>query len=97
MTRFFESNTSTAIILIIFLVISILALNYAFQSTLDRIEWQEKIYEVQEGDSLWSIASSCCPDGVDRREWIDEVQALNDLPDSIIHPGQDLIVLEPVK
>ena len=97
MTRFFESNTSTAIILIIFVVVSILALNYAFQSTLDRIDWQEETYRVQEGDSLWAISAAYCPAGVDRQEWIAEIRALNDLPDSIIHPGQALIVLAPVK
>lgn len=96
MTKFFESNTSTAVILIIFVVISILALNYAFQPTMDRITWAETTYLVGAGDSLWAIAADYCPDSVDRREWIEEVRALNDLNDSTIHPGQTLTVLVAV-
>lgn len=76
--------------------VSILLLNYAFQPTMDGVEWQEEIHRVRAGDSLWAIASDYCPAGVDRREWIDEIRALNDLPDSTIYPGQKLIVLVPV-
>lgn len=97
MTRFLESNASTVVLLIILAVACVLVLNYAFQPTMDGIEWQEEIYTVQSGDSLWTVASNYCPEGVDCREWIDEIQALNDLPDSMIHPGQTLIVLAPVK
>lgn len=71
--------------------------NCVFQSTMDSTEWREEDYRVKSGDSLWSISGKYCPDSVDRREWIDEIQVLNDLPDSTIHPGQRLTVLAPVK
>jgi hypothetical protein len=97
MTKFLESNALVVILLIALVVVSVLVLNYAFQPTMDGIEWQETTYRVQSGDSLWAIAGEYCPDGVDRREWIDEIRALNDLPDSIIYEGQKLTVLAPVK
>lgn len=77
-------------------VVSVFALNYAFIPTMDDIEWREEAYIVQAGDSLWAISGWYCPGSVDRREWIDEVQALNGLEDSVLHPGQKLTVLSPV-
>lgn len=96
MTKFFESNTVTVILLIALIIASVLALNYAFQPTMDRLVWAETTYRVTAGDSLWMISADYCPDGVDRREWIEEVRALNDLSDSTIHPGQTLTVLVAV-
>ena len=77
-------------------VVCVLVLNFAFRSTMDGVEWVEDVYVVRSGDSLWSISGRFCPDGVDRREWVDEIQALNGMSDSIIYPGQRLIVLAPV-
>lgn len=97
MTKFLENHIGLTVLLCgLVLVGGIFALNWAFQPTMDRIEWKEMTYRVQAGDSLWAIASEYCPDGVDRREWIDEVQALNGMDDSMIHPGQKLTVLMPV-
>ena len=94
MTKFFENHTVSALILgAVLLVASFLVLNWTFRPTMERFEWKEKDYRVQAGDSLWAIASEYCPDGVDRREWISEVKALNDIDDSIIHPGQRITVL----
>lgn len=94
MTRFFEQHqVLTVICLLGLLTVCILALNLAFQSTMDGIDWVEEIYLVEAGDSLWAIAGQYCPDSVDRREWIAEVQQLNDLDNSYIYPGQSLIVL----
>lgn len=79
------------------IVLSFMLLNYAFQPSMNRVEWREETYRVQSGDSLWAISYDYCPDGVDRREWIEEIREINDLPDSNIHPGQRLTVLAPVK
>ena len=85
-----------AITAVIIIAICIVILS-AYQPTMDAIEWTEKVYTVQKGDSLWAISGEYCPDSVDRREWIEEVQALNDIDDGAIHPGQRLIVLAPAK
>lgn len=90
-------SVPTILLLFVLVVVSIMVLNYAFQPTMDSFEWQEETYRVQQGDSLWAISSKYCPDSVDCREWINEVQALNDLQDSIIHPGQELTVLSVSK
>lgn len=76
---------------------SILLLNWVFQPTMDGIDWREDVYTVEGGDSLWELSGKYCPDTVDRREWIDEVQALNGMQSSTIYAGQKIIILEPVK
>ena len=92
-SKILESNASIVVLLIILAVVSFLVLNIAFQSTMDRVEWQEETYRVQAGDSLWVIAEEYCPDEVDCREWIDAVKELNGMDSSTIHPGQTLTVL----
>lgn len=94
MSKFLENHVGLALILgTVVLVGGIFALSWAFRPTMERFEWKETTYKVQAGDSLWAIASEYCPEGVDRREWIDEIRALNGLDDSMIHPGQRLTVL----
>lgn len=94
-SKFLESNTAAVIFCGLILVLGVLALVYACQPTMDAFEWREAPYWVQAGDSLWSISGEYCPDGVDRREWIAEVQELNGLEDSVVYPGQRLTVLVP--
>ena len=97
MTRFLESTWFPVLALFLLGTICVLALCHMFQPTMDAIDWQEEIYRVQEGDSLWAISGLYCPEGVDRREWIEEVKALNHRPDSLIHVGEKLIVLRPTE
>ena len=98
MTKLLANNTAMVLILAAVLVlISVLVLNRAYQSTMDETEWQEQIHQVQIGDTLWAVSRAYCPAHVDRREWVHEIQALNGLTDSTIHPGQEIIVLAPVR
>lgn len=88
------NNPLIAVLLLILLAaIAFLVLSLAGGSTMDRVEWQEETYRVQSGDSLWAISYDYCPDEVDRREWIEEIRALNGLTDSVVYPGQRLTVL----
>lgn len=96
--KLFDSSTLLFLLLAAAIIAtSVLALNYALRPTMDRVEWQEALYTVQSGDTLWAISRGYCPDNVDRREWIDAVLELNELQDAIIHPGQTLIVWAPIK
>jgi len=98
MTKLFANNTTMVLILAaVIVIVSILLLNHAFQSTMDAIEWHEQTYQVKDGDTLWAISGKYCPDSVDRREWIDEIRALNHLSGSTVHEGQHLIVLVPIR
>lgn len=92
-----NDTLSVLILATVIVFLSVLLLNWVFQPTMDRIEWREEIYRVQDGDTLWAIAGEYCPNNVDRREWIEEIRALNDLPNSMIYPGQRLTVLTPTK
>lgn len=97
MTKFFESNLAAVSVLLVIAIVGVLVLNFAFQSTMERVDWLEETYRVQSGDSLWAISGRYCPDNVDRREWIAEVQDLNGLTSSVIYPGQRLTVLVPAE
>lgn len=92
-----HSNLLMVLLAVVFVAVSILVLNQAFQPTMDGIEWQEEIYVIEKGDTLWAISGIYCPGSVDRNEYIEAIRALNGMTDSIIHPGQALTVLAPVK
>jgi len=47
-------------------------------------------YEVRAGDSLWSIAEGVAADDADPRAVVAAIRDLNDLPGSLIHPGDVL-------
>jgi len=52
-------------------------------------------YVVQEGDTLYGIAESLKPPGVELMDFVEEIARLNNLgdPDSaVLHPGQTLII-----
>ena len=85
------------LLLIVFALVSVLLLSIMGPPTMDRVEWREEAYIVQSGDTLWAISDMYCPDNVDRREWIEDVRVRNRLTDSIIYPGQSLLVLAPIE
>lgn len=96
MTKFFDSHPLAIVTLVVLLVaLFIAALVLAYQPTMKGVEWREKTYRVQAGDSLWSISKEYCPDDVDCREWIEEVRALNGMTGSVIYKGQTLTILVP--
>ena len=93
-----NATTTTVLALFTFLVCAVVFIQLmAVFPTMDRVEWEETTHKVKKGESLWSISGEYCPDNVDRQEWISKVHLLNDLPDSIIHPGQCLTVLKPME
>lgn len=97
MTRFIESNWFPVIAIALLGALLVAAIIYISQPTLDRVEWDHQTYTVQKGDSLWAISGRCCPDNVDRREWIGKVKKMNHLQDSIIHVGEKLTILVPTE
>ena len=92
---FTTGNITAALAMVILLFVGIAILVIAVQPTMKQIEWDEETYIVKSGDTLWTIADKYCPEIVDKREWIHEIQELNDLHGSILHPGQRLKVLAP--
>ena len=57
--------------------------------------FEETTYAVKAGDNLWRIASDYCPNTMDKRDYIRLVKERNNLTDSVIYPGQSLIVYQP--
>lgn len=48
------------------------------------------VYEVKDGDSLWSIASDTYNDTVDIRDMISLIKDINGIEDCVIHNGDCL-------
>ena len=55
-------------------------------------DFQTESYLVQYGDSLWTIASKYCPDGMNEWDYLHMVVDANNLTSTTIHPGQLLTV-----
>lgn len=51
-----------------------------------------QVVVVEQGQSLWGIASAASAPGEDVREVLSQIVALNSLPDSTIVAGQELLV-----
>lgn len=47
---------------------------------------------VEQGDSLWTIASANAPKGTDVRSYIDRIKKMNQLKSSVLHEGQVLLL-----
>lgn len=90
-----HENIIAVVAMVAFTVAAFALLIVAVQPTMNKIEWQEETYIVKNGDTLWEIADKYCPDIVDKREWIAEVQELNNLHGSTLRIGQRLTVLAP--
>ncbi len=45
-------------------------------------------YEYVTGTSLWGMAEEYCPDGMDKRDYISEVMALNAMADSVVYANR---------
>ena len=58
-------------------------------------EKQYITYEIQEGDSLWSIAEAMCRDkGISCKEYIEEVRSINHLSTDLITEGNKLVLVQ---
>ena len=95
MTRLFRKYNKFVVATIVVTLIALTVL--ALRPSMASVKWEEEIYRVRSGDSLWSISGEYCPDSVDRQEWINKVRKMNDIDGSIIRPGQMLTILAPAE
>ena len=80
-------------------IINIIIVLLAFMSLLISVckqtnnEFVIEDYIVQSGDTLWSIATTYKEPGQDIREYIYDIQVLNNI-DCIIYPGQIIKIIK---
>ena len=53
------------------------------------------VWDVEEGDTLWTIASAYLPPGRDIRDYVDEIKERNQLRTPNIAAGQQLLIPVP--
>lgn len=79
----------TVCILLIVVLICTLAM---MARTEPEYNFEETTYEVERGDCLWNIADEYCPKSMNKWDYIKLIMERNNLADSVIYPGQRLIV-----
>lgn len=77
----------TLIMLLIFTIFASIFIKSKAMEPVSLIE-----VEVKSGDTLWSIAKQSLPKDRDIRDYIMEIESLNNLEDSCLVAGQSLIV-----
>lgn len=73
-------------------IIMFLVLIFSFTSAKENVIYED--YTVTAGDTLWSIASENKKDGQDVREYIYELQKVNELHDCMIYPNQTIKIIK---
>ena len=79
----------TVCILLIVVLICTLAV---MARTEPEYNFEETTYEVESGDCLWNIADEYWPKSMNKWDYIKLIMERNNLADSVIYPGQRLIV-----
>lgn len=74
-------------------VLAVAALLIIAYNSKSHHEFTENSYYVAPGDTLWDIATIYCPDDMDKREYIAEIEKLNGMKNSGIYAGQKIVVL----
>ena len=85
-----KAPSRVLVLLVSVAVASFLLLASAVQAT-DGVRATAEV-QVSAGDTLWEIASEVSEPGDDVRKVIHDIKRMNDLDNSIIRPGQVLVV-----
>lgn len=78
------------------IILAALALLILFAAnSLKAKSYSETEIVVNQGDTLWSIASTYCPDTIDKREWIYETRKANGITDAgALRVGQVITIVD---
>ena len=72
------------------LIVIVALLIWGAKSRPEPLLWKE--YTVDVGDTLWDIAEGITPEDIDYRTTIKYIEKENGIIDSMIFPGQELLV-----
>lgn len=82
------------LIKIIIIISIIILINKIFTITpKDNVTWHEEEYIVSEGDTMWQIAKQNIDETDDIRQYIDNIEEINNINVGDIKPGQKINVL----
>lgn len=73
-------------------IIMFLVLVFSFTNAKENVIYEN--YTITAGETLWSIACENKKAGQDVREYIYELQNLNDLDDCMIYPNQTIKIIK---
>ena len=88
-------KTTIQCILILVMAFCIFALAFVIKAGAQP-ELTPMQYRVHKGDTLWSLSQQYCPDTMDCREWIYEVEQMNGITGGRIWPGEIITILKEV-
>lgn len=78
------------IVVTVIIVLLMFSVVYNTANRWDKHTWETIQYKVQPGDSLWKLSETFCPEDVDKRDWITNVQNLNGFSTSLLAVGQTI-------
>ncbi len=73
-------------------IIMFLVLIFSFTSAKENVIYEN--YTITAGETLWSIASENKKEGQDVREYIYELQEVNNIENCMIYPGQEIKIIK---
>ncbi len=78
--------------LLIMILITILSVSLLLNSGGASDVTQYTEFQVEPGHTLWGIAQENLPDNMDIRKYVFEIARINEINNSIIHPGEILLL-----
>lgn len=90
-----ERTAIAVCVCLLFVLVLFVSFYSLLSPEIDRVEWERQEYKIVCGDTLWGIAKRHCPESVDIREWIVEVQNINNMRSCDIFAGDTIIILVP--
>ena len=88
------SKTRFCIFIITVFLLTFLAIGLLvnLESASGKQDTEYKIVKIQSGDTLWGIAQTYTPDGMDIRDYIYAICDANEMNSKTVFPEQDLIL-----
>lgn len=90
-----DMHPVVALVLVVVMIALFIAALYCANPSMDLDDYRTEAYVVKYGDTLWSIGSRFADESTDIRQWIYEVEELNDINDAFIRPGDVIRVYVP--
>lgn len=90
-----DMHPAVALVLVVAMIGLFIAALCCANPSMDLDDYQTKTYVVEYGDTLWSIGSKHANESTDVRQWIYEVEKLNDIDNALIYPGDVIDIYVP--
>lgn len=95
MTRHHKSKSPPYFLYLIILILLIYScyITNAYSNSMDKLKYKQEIYYISAGETMWGMAQQYKNSDDTIREWISKVKKLNNMTNSKIFAGEEIIIL----